>query len=189
MRNLMLVLIGLPLIGCGGSEPDKSLLVERDPIVVNEEIDESAWKTGEPDKTSGLEGIYCTPLEISGFSGTVLELKAGRFRYWFYSDVIISNGPKYPLSGEYSIEEGRLMLHHQQVSQSEWYVEQHKEIPLLMRTDALKSWREQKKFYDYGVLIKTAGELDERGIIPRPSIRVLYDADRQWKDPYVHGPQ
>src|SRR5262245_60601952 len=50
-------------------------------------------------KVTGIEGTYCTAHEIAGFSGSVLELKAGKFRYWFYSDVGDGAAPKYPVSG------------------------------------------------------------------------------------------
>jgi hypothetical protein len=65
-------------------------------------------------------------------------------------------------------------------------------IPVLMRSDALKAWREQKKIYDYGILIKIQAMVEEDGYVARPSVKSLYDADKQgmqWKDPFVNGPQ
>ena len=64
----------------------------------------------------------------------------------------------------------------------------------MWRDDGLQIWREQHKIYDYAVLIKTDGRVTEDGTILGPSIRSLYDSrmrqrNRDWKDPFVHGPQ
>jgi hypothetical protein len=39
-----------------------------------------------------------------------VELKDGRFRYWFSSDVILRGGPKYPMEGRYEFREDELVL-------------------------------------------------------------------------------
>jgi hypothetical protein len=39
-----------------------------------------------------------------------LELKDGRFRYWFSSDVVIRDGPKYPIGGSYDFRGDELVL-------------------------------------------------------------------------------
>src|SRR5687767_9085259 len=67
---------------------------------------------GTASKVPGVEGTYCTALEIAAFSGTVLELKEGKFRYWFYSDASGGQEPKYPVTGAYLIQDGRLTLDH-----------------------------------------------------------------------------
>ena len=42
------------------------------------------------------------------FQTTILELKEGRFRYWFRSDVKFGKEPTYPLSGTYTNNGGSI---------------------------------------------------------------------------------
>ena len=44
------------------------------------------------------------------FMWETLEIKDGRFRYWFSSDVIIRGGPKYPIEGSYEFRGDELAL-------------------------------------------------------------------------------
>jgi len=44
------------------------------------------------------------------FMAETLELKDGRFRYWFSSDVIRRGGPKYPIKGSYNFGADELVL-------------------------------------------------------------------------------
>src|ERR1051325_3474701 len=64
-----------------------------------------------------IDGVYVTADEISGFSGTILELKDGAFRYWFYSDV--GGGDEYPISGKYKIQESNLVLMRKEATDEE----------------------------------------------------------------------
>ena len=48
------------------------------------------------------EGVYTMCRDVAGFSGETIELKGGKFRYWFYSDAGSPGGP-YPLTGTYRI--------------------------------------------------------------------------------------
>ncbi|QDV46084.1 hypothetical protein Enr13x_59880 [Stieleria neptunia] len=65
---------------------------------------------------------------------------------------------------------------------------------VLLRDDALRAYKKDKKLYDYGVLIRVA---DYRGMrtmfdiekITHPSIKILYkDKSKTWSDPFVAGP-
>lgn len=148
---------------------------------------------GIPSKVAGLEGIYCTPDEISGFSGTVIEFKGNSFRYWFYTDVEgFLDTPKYPLTGEYTVQDETVVLDNETINQREWSPLVFNGIPVLLRPDAMRHWREQNRIYDYGILIKVDGKVSDDGKIARPSVKEIYDArkkDKEWKDPFVHGPQ
>jgi hypothetical protein len=151
-----------------------------------------AMRFGVSSKIPGLEGVYCTPAEIGMFSGTILELKAGKFRYWFYSDVGGGDTPQYPLAGDYSERNGVLHLTHELVYQREWFPDVVNGIPVLWRADARKAWHKDKKVYDYGVLLKTEEQGKCDWDIARPSVKDLYQADKrrqEWKDPFVYGPQ
>ncbi|MEW6303042.1 MAG: hypothetical protein AB1705_06200 [Verrucomicrobiota bacterium] len=46
----------------------------------------------------------------TSFMSETLELKDGRFRYWFSSDVILRNGPKYPMEGSYAWKGDEILL-------------------------------------------------------------------------------
>jgi hypothetical protein len=46
----------------------------------------------------------------AGFQWERLELKDGRFRYWFFSDVIVRNSPKYPIEGNCEFKGDQLVL-------------------------------------------------------------------------------
>jgi hypothetical protein len=179
MRLVAAVFVATLVVGCGQRPAAESA------------AGAPSSKQDGPAKTPGLEGVYCTPAEIGGFSGTVLEIKAGKFRYWFYSDVSGGDTPKYPLTGEYTHQDGKLILNNAQ-AEREWSSDVLNGIPVLLRPDALKIWREQRKIYDYGVLIRVEGTVNNDGEIARPSVKILYDVDKQgkeWKDPFVHGPQ
>lgn len=53
--------------------------------------------------------VFVLPPE-AGFQLERLELKDGRFRYWFSSDVIHPNPPKYPIEGAYEFKGDQLVL-------------------------------------------------------------------------------
>jgi len=136
---------------------------------------------GTASKVTGIEGTYCTAHEIAGFSGTVLELKAGKFRYWFYSDV--GDGqPKYPIAGAYLFQDGKLTLNHEHVPQQIWFADLVNGVPVLWRPDGLKSWQQDKRIHDYGVLIKVEGGVTNADTVARPSIKVLYAAENRPKN-------
>jgi len=63
---------------------------------------------------------------------------------------------------------------------------------ILLRDDALKAFRERNQLYDYGVLIKVADKIGTEvnlDSVKHESIKVLYDdASKEWKDPFVNGP-
>lgn len=157
-------------IGCSGASP---------PEITNDRL---------------AEGVYCTTSEISGYTGTTLELKDGRFRYWFYTDIADPDGPKYPITGEYEFQNGAILLNADENFQRRWFVDVVNGTPVLWRQDAFDVWIRDRKIYDYGILVWTENELPEGGAyqLQRPSIRVLYNEQmkrqiKEWKDPFVHG--
>lgn len=143
-----------------------------------------------------FEGVYATPGEISGFSGTTLELKDGGFRYWFYRDIGGLDEPEYSITGKYELQDGKVLLRDPQVNQRQWFVDVVNGTPVLWREDALETWKRDQKIYDYGVLVWTGNEIpnDDPYKLERRSVRNLYSAEKKkeikaWKDPFVDGPQ
>ena len=59
-----------------------------------------------------VDGLYSLCAEVAGFSGETLELKDGKFRYWFYTDmhVVGAKEIKFPLTGKFKIEGRRVIL-------------------------------------------------------------------------------
>jgi hypothetical protein len=147
----------------------------------------------EDQRTSDIEGVYVTAVEISGLSGTVLQLDRGRFKYWFYSDVVGPREPEYPITGDYTLTNWTLRLGNREVTQRIWYPDFINGVRVLLREDALIAWRTRKRLYDYGILIHAGTDIDGEST-EHPSIQILYDDEmkeriKDWKDPFVHGSQ
>ncbi|WP_299465011.1 hypothetical protein [uncultured Gimesia sp.] len=131
------------------------------------------------------EGVYATPDEISGFSGTTLELKDGKFRYWFYTDVVDPDepGPEFPITGEYEFQDGQLQLKSNDVNQQRWHFDVLKGTPVLWRDDAYHIWKERQDIFPYGILIWTAQvmHLDGPNGLQRVSVIQYYSEEKQKK--------
>lgn len=72
-----------------------------------------------PARIEPREGVFV----LSGaHSSTVLELKDGKFRYWFENDVKLKPPREYPLSGDYSVKNCTITLHNDLIlgSQRTW---------------------------------------------------------------------
>ncbi len=61
-------------------------------------------------KVVGWPGSEVFKMPPGFFMLETLELKEGRFRYWFSSDVIVRGGPKYPIVGSYEFKRDELVL-------------------------------------------------------------------------------
>jgi|SRR6185503_964380 hypothetical protein len=92
----------------------------------------------------------------NGFSTLILELKDGRFRYWFSSDVSGLDEPAYPVTGEYSIEGARIRLMHKEWRlQDQWTFRRLNTETTLWRPTAIEWWRVKRAFDFFGVLYPT----------------------------------
>ena len=139
-------------------------------------------------KSEKIDGVFVTSQGIAGFSGTVLELKNGKFRYWFYSDVGQPEETKFPLTGDFKIQGKNLSLSNPKVNQIAWEIATINNRLVLLRDDAADAWK-SGKLYDYGILIKVDGIKSADEKYDHPSINVLRKEPKEWKDPFVHGPQ
>jgi hypothetical protein len=94
-------------------------------------------------------GVYFT---YTGYMTTVLELKDGRFRYWFESDLKGPEEPAYPISGSYSAQGNTIILEHPQVSQPQWTFRKVDGLATLWRPDAMDMdpGKDLKSFRRYG---------------------------------------
>jgi hypothetical protein len=154
-------------------------------------------------------GVYTSPSEVGGFSGTVLSVEAEfqtdrlRYRMTFYSDVVLADaidekeksGQLLPENNELFVPEasgytsdGKVSLLAKITRYTRIQINGH---TVLMRDDALKEYREHDRLYDYGILIKVQDSADffvNLDKVKHESLKVLYkDPGKEWKDPFVHG--
>lgn len=81
----------------------------------------------------------------TGYMTYVIELKQGRFRYWFESDAKSAREPQYPLQGKFTVAGDTVTLHHEQLIPltSIWKCRSVNGIPTLWRSDALAQHEEK----------------------------------------------
>ena len=130
---------------------------------------------GEPTPRAAkpCDGVYFT---WTGFETTVIELKQGRFRYWFASDDKGSEEPAYPLSGTFTTSGNTITLKHPQVYRSEWVSQIVEDAFTLWLPEGIKAYRKDKSFLDLA-------RLRQQGL---GAVLVLThkSAEEIWKHPY-----
>jgi len=154
-------------------------------------------------------GVYSSPSEIGGFTGTVLSISNNlsdglRYRKRFYTDVISPDDIEQDEStGSCLIEGNRIYIpeafgfYHKDKLQLDAAISLYTKVTVnghitLMRDDAYAAFKAGQKLYDYGILIKVSAKNDllfDLDTVQRKSITVLYsDPTKRWQDPFVHGP-
>jgi hypothetical protein len=123
--------------------------------------DVAAWPDAE---------VYMLPQE-GGFQRETLELKDGRFRYWFSSDVMLPSPPKYPGQGSYELKEDLLVLS----SGKTYVVRSLKGLRSLWRPAAVDYWDQHEIIDVYGILLPV-GSIKSR----KPILRPLFTKE-QWE--------
>ena len=161
-----------------------------------------------PEQAAWL-GVYSSPKEIGGFTGTVLSIEKGvpdglSYRMTFYTDVILADAI------EQSELRGDVLTNGDQmyVGTASGYILDGKPTlfgtvkrytratingrVVLLRDDALQAYRKDGTLYDYGILIRVsekAARLGKLAAAPHESITVLQrNPKKEWKDPFIHGP-
>jgi hypothetical protein len=129
------------------------------------------------EKGSIQEGVYTTCKEIAKYTNETVELKNGKFRYWFYSDVHTGTSIAYPLSGEYRISGSTLILDHPDIHDAKRTIAKIKGIDILWRRDGLDLWQKEGKSKPYAVLIRVDGVSDRPSKDQLPSIGLLDGVD------------
>ena len=123
-----------------------------------------------------VEGIY---FQTNGFQTTILELKDGRYRFWFSNnDKIIGDLTKYPLTGPYTTNGGQVTFvstntysmqmfdqKSQQTNQvlqtNVWTFRAYKGEPTLWRPDGITHWQPTKRMSSYAMLQPTQRKPEE----------------------------
>ncbi len=143
----------------------------------------------------GIDGVYMMPAEVSGFSGETMELSHGRFRYWFYSDVVSGKEPNYPLTGTYEVHSNAVVLLHRGIYATNRTIMAIQGHTVLWREDGLELWRKERRIHPYAILIRVPRESVDDPWSTRPSIDSLYDQqmvereNREYEERYSDQPE
>jgi hypothetical protein len=122
---------------------------------------------------SPLEGTYTMCRDVSGFSGETIELKGGRFRYWFYSDA----GPSHESSGYYQLAGNVLTFEDSTIEARTSAVVNG--VPVLWRDDGLSLWQKKGRIQPYAVLIRVEGLTGKPARNQRPSLDRIKSGETQ----------
>ena len=95
------------------------------------------------------------------FSSTVLELKDGRFRYWFVSDLKTGREPEYPLSGDYVFEGETVVLKEPRIYNRVWTFRTLNGKVTLWRPTAIDFYAREQEFDPWGILHLTTKTAEE----------------------------
>lgn len=123
--------------------------------------------------------------DVSGYSGETIELKNGRFRYWFYSDMVTGNEPTYPLSGRYTHSGGAVTLDHPKIHEPTRTIAVLNGTMVLWRKDGLDLWKSEGRIHPYAVLLRVEGDGGDPELATRPpiaSIKPLKLQDQETKE-------
>lgn len=105
-----------------------------------------------PGKSAALEeGVYG---HVDPYNKEIVELRGGRFRYWFSSDVKSNSDPHYPLSGRYDFNDGVLVLRHQQIYEPKFQFRIFKSLATLWNKTALDYWESHPNDQQFRTLFK-----------------------------------
>jgi hypothetical protein len=105
-------------------------------------------------KDANIDGVYMFCHDIQAWSGEVLELQKGRFRYWAWSDAMASDRPKYPLAGKFSIKRSRLTLKHKLVPNPVRVITQLNGVPVVWQNQGFKLWNEKHRMVSVFILVR-----------------------------------
>jgi hypothetical protein len=138
------------------------------------------------EQAPAVDGVYTLCKEVTGYSGETLELKGGKFRYWFYSDVRTDKEPKYPLTGTFTLSGTALTLDSSDVHSGTRTVDKVNGVPVLWRKDGLELWQKEKRLHPYAVLIRIDGATEGSARPERPSLDLLMTKEMRDRDKKEH---
>jgi hypothetical protein len=105
-----------------------------------------------------IEGVYHLH---NGYQSETLELRDGRFRYWFWTDCSPPRGDL-PLEGTYSVNGSALTLNRNDILLGNQRIFQPlKGMDALWRPDALERWISKGEISTYGVLVRVPHPPDD----------------------------
>lgn len=97
------------------------------------------------------EGVYAFR---NGYQSETLELRDGRFRYWFWTDYGADNGDS-PFEGTYSVEGSTLTLHRDDIYLGKQrIIHPIRGMDALWQPYALERWLSKGEINAYGVIAR-----------------------------------
>lgn len=201
------LLAAVLLCGCSSSSDEQSTGSYTDARQIPADAKTKSNATPEP-KANEWIGVYSSPSEISGFTGTVILIEEGlhddlNYRKTFYSDVSSRNSIEQDMCRGSCLTEGNRIY----IPEAYGFyrdgkpkllssVDRYTKVVVnghvtLMRDDAYNSFLTESKLYDYGILIKVPANADpflDFEKVEHKSIKILYDdKTKKWNDPFVSG--
>ena len=123
------------------------------------------------------EGVYTTCKEIAKYTNETVELKNGKFRYWFYYDAKTNTSITYPLAGEYHISGSTLILDHPDIHDAKRTIAKSNGIDVLWRNDGLGVWQKEGRPVPFAVMLRVEGVTGRPSKAELPSIALLEGAN------------
>jgi hypothetical protein len=131
-----------------------------------------------------VPGVYVSVSEIRGFHWSYLHARNGIYKF----NVFGCTGG-FSDNGTVALSEGWFSA-----GGSYWHPGKMNGRNILWRGDAWELWTTEHKLYDYGILVRVAGDDPIKALKDSPSVECLYEADIKgklaaWRDPFVYGPR
>lgn len=91
-----------------------------------------------------LQGGWVLNKAWTGYMGVAIQFRGdGTFDYWQYSDVVVPNEPKYPVSGKWKWDGTVLKLEStHSLHATSWHLRRHKDEDCLL-PDYAREWQKQ----------------------------------------------
>jgi hypothetical protein len=126
-----------------------------------------------------MQGVYETCREIAPYQIEQVELIAGNYRYWFWSDITGEREKKFPLVGKYHIKEGRVVLG--APASKEFHISSINSIDVLLTEESREAWTKDKKLLTKGILVYSGRATLDRKMPPAMSKKALL-TDKQLEE-------
>ncbi len=104
-----------------------------------------------------IDGAWVLSEKWTGYMGIALVIHGDQFKYWFYSDVRLSDEPHYPIEGKVLYQGDTLRLQPSQEAHlydTEWHLVIWKGEICLLAEKHYKKFQEDKKLPDDRLLFK-----------------------------------
>jgi len=112
-------------------------------------------------------GVYSLCEELGRKTAETIELKDGRFRYWYWSSTPKEKIPRYPLSGWYTVQGHTLTLEHKEIDENVRTFDTLNGTKVLWRESGLRAWTGDGTLQPESVLLR-AGDVPEKERDPSP---------------------
>jgi len=120
-------------------------------------------------------GFYTQGSDSDGafFAYEILELRDGRYNYWYFTDAIEAGAPKYPITGPYSIDGRTLKLqdHGEKILEPLRILAEVNGVRIIRNRSAQSYWDEERALSTGETLLQTKDIQDAKSEHPYPKKR------------------